>query len=720
MTLVAIETLNAWGSAWAGAMCRSLVEGTALLVLVGLAWLLLRRRASSAFLHGLFLLVLIKAALPITLPYTLAVSLPRPLAGVMREESEVSIPQPQPPTRTQTVEPNAPEDLVNEARAVPSERLASLPAAGPEPSVESGPKPSLAVWLMLAWAVVAASLLARFVVAHVRMARRLRGARLVDPDELPVDPIHLAALAGLWRPVPIVETDCATAPGIWGLVRPRLLVPSGLIESLPKEQLTWAFLHELMHVRRGDSWILLFQRLIQIVFFCNPAVWVANRAADVLREFACDDASLALAGVARHDCGAGFLAIAERACRARPSSAPIALGLFGSSALIHKRLERILDDGRPLSPRLSWGAVTLLGVAALAVLPTVRAQPLAPEPFKTARNVAPRSTVDPKIRTLELVVVDGKTKTTLKDAMVTALVDGTSTEGTTDGNGRFMLNIPDEEPRSVKIQVRKDGYVLASIEWNHPGEVGSLPPAAYTLPMDPGTTIGGLLKDSAGRPIAGVLVHVVSKGKGGDTDIREHSHQTDAEGRWQCREVPADLSMTWFRLGPPDLVGMTTDSFQLTFKNLEKERYQRTIEDILKTESELIEAESLLEVMQEAEPTDEVLNALIEVEFKKDPEVVGIIREIAETRDQLEYVAITSTQHNDPALVAVHKHRGKLMDRYENLWKIKYDEIRQRIRNALDPTPSAINRLYNKISVLKRKKERLTKNFEQLEVKNRK
>ena len=163
------------------------------------------------------------------------------------------------------------------------------------------------------------------------MARRLRDARLIDPDELPVDPVHLAALAGLWRPVPVVETNCVAAPAIWGLLRPRLLVPPGLIGTLPQEQLTWAFLHELVHVRRGDAWVLLFQRLVQIVFFCNPAVWVANRVADIFREFACDDASMALAGVDRHECGAGFLAIAEWACRTRTKPAPIALGLFGST-----------------------------------------------------------------------------------------------------------------------------------------------------------------------------------------------------------------------------------------------------------------------------------------------------------------------------------------------------------------------------------------------------
>ena len=488
MTRVAIETLNAWGSAWAGAMGRSLVEGTALLVVVGLAWLLLHRRASSAFLHGLFLLVLIKAALPIASPFTLTVSLPWPPLGV-RDDGSIAVE----PT-SDRLRANRRDNLVSEAASDSRAncRCPSLPTATAKPSAALGPRPSLAAWLMLAWAVVVASLLARLVTAHVRMARRLRGARLIDPDELPVDPVHLASVAGLWRPVPIVETNYVGAPAVWGLVRPRLLVPRGLIETLPQEQLTWAFLHELVHVRRGDSWVLLFQRLIQIIFFFNPAVWVANRAADILREFACDDASMALAGVERHDCGAGFLAIAELACRrARPICAPIALGLFGSSALIHKRLERILDDSRPVSPCRSWGAVTLLGVTALVVLPSVRAQTPAPEPSKTSGQVVPSSKADPKVPDLE---------------------------------------------------------------------------------MEPGTTIGGVVKDSAGKPIAGVVVSVISGEQGWDADRWEHSHKTDAEGRWQCKEVPADLSMTWYRMEHPGSARLAPDSFQPMPKKLAVEQ----------------------------------------------------------------------------------------------------------------------------------------------------
>ena len=72
-------------------------------------------------------------------------------------------------------------------------------------------------------------------------------------------------------------------------------------------------------------------------------------------------------------------------------------------------------------------------------------------------------------------------------------------------------------------------------------------------------------------------------------------------------------------------------------------------------------------------------------------------------------------QATDPARVGVRKHQHKLVDRYENLWKIKYEEILQRLRGA--PSALEISDLRKKVAALRNKKERLTKNLEQLEVK---
>ena len=67
-----------------------------------------------------------------------------------------------------------------------------------------------------------------------------------------------------------------------GLIRPHVLLPVGLAEELSPPQLRWVLLHELAHVRRGDLWVLLLQRVVQAVYFFNPAVWLANRFIDYL------------------------------------------------------------------------------------------------------------------------------------------------------------------------------------------------------------------------------------------------------------------------------------------------------------------------------------------------------------------------------------------------------------------------------------------------------
>jgi thiol-disulfide isomerase/thioredoxin len=215
----------------------------------------------------------------------------------------------------------------------------------------------------------------------------LRDARPLDPATLPIDLSQVSEHCCLRREVPLVVTPLVAAPAVWGLVRPRVLFPPGLIETLSPWQLTWVLLHELVHIRRRDGWVVLFQRLVQVVYVFHPAVWVANRIIDVQREFACDDAALALAGdVSRRDCGAGFLAIIERA-NLEPGTIKPALGLFGSHTFLRRRLMRILDSQRPLHRRLSARGALLLSAAALIALPDVRARDEPPRPESTTAPV---------------------------------------------------------------------------------------------------------------------------------------------------------------------------------------------------------------------------------------------------------------------------------------------------------------------------------------------
>ena len=229
---------------------------------------------------------------------------------------------------------------------------------------------------MLAWMAVVSLLAVRLIRNNLLFSRRLREARLLDPAKLPIDWSHLQKLAGIRRAIPLMETEQLSAPAVWGLLRPRVLVPPGLVERLPTRPLAWVLLHELTHIRRHDLWLNLFQRFVQVTYFFHPAAWIAGRMIHVHCEYACDDAALAACReTTRQECGRGLLAVVEQAQKLEAKATiKLGLGLLGTKHFLRQRVVRILDTRRVLHNRISLGAAVLLVGLALLTLPYVRAQ----------------------------------------------------------------------------------------------------------------------------------------------------------------------------------------------------------------------------------------------------------------------------------------------------------------------------------------------------------
>jgi WD40 repeat protein/beta-lactamase regulating signal transducer with metallopeptidase domain len=98
--------------------------------------------------------------------------------------------------------------------------------------------------------------------------------------------------------VPLVAvkmSDRLGSPAICGLWRPTILLPTGFPANLDRDQIRLVFVHELMHWRRRDLAVNCLQTLLQILYFYNPAVWLANLLIRRLREHAVDETVLVLA-----------------------------------------------------------------------------------------------------------------------------------------------------------------------------------------------------------------------------------------------------------------------------------------------------------------------------------------------------------------------------------------------------------------------------------------
>jgi beta-lactamase regulating signal transducer with metallopeptidase domain len=380
-----IEAMNGWADVWAGFMWRGLVEGSLLLAIACLVWLPLKRRVPAQVGYCLFLLVMLKVCVPVQVPVPawLAYVSPRySLERLVTWATTTSVGQPSivavgkpPDFELSEIEPHS-----RSFGMQGSERDGKGGVAERQPSTATAASAqplSRSAWLMFAWTTLVVGLATRFVMVQWRMRQLLAEAAPLDAAALGVDVELLRRLAGVRWKVEIVSTSAVAAPAVSGLWKPRIVLPAELPGQLTANQVTFALLHELAHIRRCDLPVVLIQRLVQIVFFFNPAVWIANWLIDREREYACDDAALAACSFGRRDCGQGFLRIVEFAS-ARPTAVAPALGLFGGLStyriFIRSRLMRILDTRRSVHSRLSLSGAAILTVLAAILLPQVRAQ----------------------------------------------------------------------------------------------------------------------------------------------------------------------------------------------------------------------------------------------------------------------------------------------------------------------------------------------------------
>lgn len=130
----------------------------------------------------------------------------------------------------------------------------------------------------------------------------------------------------------------------------------------------------------------------------------------------------------------------------------------------------------------------------------------------------------------------------------------------TDAAGICLIPLPEPRPTGLSVRVRRPGFVPMRVDW-HLDQPSFVLPAAYTLALEPGTTIGGTVRDADGQPVAGASVVLILRGSnmGGRSeevfvDAWETRVPTDAAGRWEFREAPSELRHRGIRVEHPDYV----------------------------------------------------------------------------------------------------------------------------------------------------------------------
>ena len=145
-------------------------------------------------------------------------------------------------------------------------------------------------WAILAW-LAGAALTLCWLAVRTALGRRIL-ARCEAADEEWAELLEeSAARLGLNRHVRLFESCEIGAAVTVGAINPAIVVPAGSAEW-PAAKRRYILSHELAHIKRRDGLVEVLAIVVKSVYWFNPLVWLAVKAARIERERDCDDAVL--------------------------------------------------------------------------------------------------------------------------------------------------------------------------------------------------------------------------------------------------------------------------------------------------------------------------------------------------------------------------------------------------------------------------------------------
>ena len=239
-----------------------------ILVVLGIR-LLLKNRISGRLRYGLWLLVLIRLLIPLSLPSGMSVM------NLLPEESPEQltvgyVDYELPDIAVQEPNPGLPQDLW---QAKYEENVQEYQQQIQQAKEETGTPVTLGQVLFALWIAGVAVTGCVLVISNCCFALKLRKNR----KKLEISD----------APVAVYIADCIQTPCLFGILKPAIYLTPELSDA---QMLRHVLLHELLHRRHFDHIWSILRCVCLALHWYNPLVWVAAQLSKQDAEVACDEA----------------------------------------------------------------------------------------------------------------------------------------------------------------------------------------------------------------------------------------------------------------------------------------------------------------------------------------------------------------------------------------------------------------------------------------------
>ncbi len=161
-------------------------------------------------------------------------------------------------------------------------------------------------------------------------------------------------------PIRTMSSPTFLEPGVFGILRPILLLPESIFDHLTPPQTEAIIAHELCHVRHKDNLAAALHMFVETIFWFHPLVWWIGKRIVEERERACDEDVLR-SGSKPEVYAEGILNV----CRIYVEAPLVCVsGITGSS--LSQRIEQIMANRMALALGF-WKRLVLAAAAAVAL-----------------------------------------------------------------------------------------------------------------------------------------------------------------------------------------------------------------------------------------------------------------------------------------------------------------------------------------------------------------
>ena len=532
---------------WLDPLCawtwRASWQGSVLMGLVLVAQWVLSKRLTAHWRYGLWFLVLARLSLPVSIESAFSIFNYTPAAITVELTEPFGTPRPAGNRLPQSLPDISESSPVTTSAIDVGNR--SFGTEDEPPPYDAPRRDSWVSWnwgslLPLLWLGGISLLLVRVLWTYWRLHRRIHGKAPSNDESLLRILEECKKAIGICRNVRIIESRDVESPALFGMIKPRLLLPEKLTSALNPEELRFIILHELYHVKRHDiawNWLMT---LLQAMHWFNPLIWLAFNRMRSDRELACDANVLArLEEDEASSYGRTIVKLLEMFVDRK--AVPGLVGILESGSQMKRRIRMIIGF-RELAARSAWFAVAPALLLSIVALTDARTSTDYTGMYEAAAGLRMQQQVVCR-------VVDAETGHAISGAILKVRNRQLKVnELRTDQSGTATIAI--DEPRMVQVHAK--GYVPRIEVF---GFFFQEVPEQSIFRLEKAQTIGGVVLDPEGQAVSGVDVQISVKSPvepfwdlGRLRPPPLLRVQTNAEGHWYCHEVPRALEKITIQL----------------------------------------------------------------------------------------------------------------------------------------------------------------------------